>query len=84
MSSAAKIAGLELLRDLSDALGLPRNTRRAKIILEAGCLPRIEIEAFAIVEPGEWNPVDLERVRRLRYVVRLEPSRFDQGSGDAL
>lgn len=84
MSGAIGAAGLDLVRELARALGLPRNTRRATITLEAGQLPKIELEAWIPRESIDWRPVDLDAIRRLRYVIRLEPSKFDEGPGDAV
>ncbi len=84
MSRAASPAGLALLRELAAALGLPRNTRRATITLEAGQLPKIELEAWIPSDKIEWRDVDVDRVRALRFVIRLEPSSFDEESSSDL
>lgn len=81
MSEAASPAGLALVRELARALGLPRNTRRATITLEAGQLPKIELEAWIPSDKIEWRDVDVDAVRSVRFVIRLEPSRFDEETG---
>lgn len=84
MSEPVSPAGLALVRELARALGLPRNTRRATITLEAGKLPKIELEAWIPSGNIEWRDVDVDRVRALRFVIRLEPSKLDEESSSDL
>lgn len=73
-----------LNKAFAEALGLPRGTRRAVLVLEAGELPTLTIETTVIDRPAQ-EIVDVTAltdkyathaaaaIKRIRFKVRLEP-----------
>lgn len=70
-----------LTAELAQALGLPRNTTRAVLTLEAGEAPLLEVSMFAIdrkgqplveVVPGEYGEGVARRLARVEFMLRLE------------
>lgn len=72
-------SGFDLNRDLAEALGLPKFTRKAVLTLEAGRTPKLEIELAPSIEPQRVGPIDVDALRAVRYVVRLAPYWHDEG-----
>lgn len=72
-------AGVDLNRDLAEALGLPKSTRKAVLTLEAGRVPKLELELLPSIKPQATGPIDVDALRAVRYVVRLAPYWHDEG-----
>lgn len=58
---------------LCRALGLPKQTRRAVITIEAGKLPKIEIECFELPLRVLQDEGGIKSIARLNFMIRLEP-----------
>lgn len=64
----------ELNRDLALALGLPKTTTRATLYLEAGELPRLEVECHEVPLRIVVDPESGERsIASVHFMLRLEP-----------
>lgn len=63
----------ELNAALCRALGLPKQTRRAVITLEAGQDPKVEIECFELPLRFVQDPDGINSIARLNFMIRLEP-----------
>lgn len=72
-------SGVDLNRDLAEALGLPKSTRKAVLTLEAGRVPKLELELLPAIDPQSLAPIDVDALRAVRYVVRLAPYWHDEG-----
>ena len=72
-------SGVDLNRDLAEALGLPKSTRKAVLTLEAGRVPKLELELLPAIDPQSLAPSDVDALRAVRYVVRLAPYWHDEG-----
>lgn len=72
-------SGFDLNRDLAAALGLPKSTRKAVLTIEAGRIPKLELELLPAIEPQRVGPIDVDALRAARYVVRLAPYWHDEG-----
>jgi hypothetical protein len=77
----ARRGGRELIAALAKALGLPKNTVRAVLTLDATEPPRLELTMDAtdaagrpIVEevPGEYGEGMERRIAQVQFMVRLE------------
>jgi hypothetical protein len=60
---------------LGHALGMPPNCRKLTLTLEAGKVPKIKYEVNLIEETMDLiaRGVQVDEVRRLQFMVRLEP-----------
>lgn len=63
----------ELNAALCRSLGLPQQTRRAVITLEAGQDPKIEIECFELPLRFVHDEGGIASLARLEFMIRLEP-----------
>ncbi len=63
-----------LNQQFAAALGLPKGTRRATLYLEAGELPRLEVECFQVPMRVLEDPETGEkRLATVQFMLRLEP-----------
>lgn len=65
--------------ELARALGLPKNTTKAVLTLEAGKLPRLELtmhcvdgSGLLVVEPNPQMGGAAQRIASVQFMVRLE------------
>ncbi len=63
----------ELNAALCKALGLPKQTRRAVITLEAGQDPKVEIECFELPLRIVHDEDGVASLARLEFMIRLAP-----------
>ena len=63
----------ELTAALARAFGLPAKTRRAVITLEAGEMPKIEIECLEMPLRIVESPDGVKSIASLHFMIRLEP-----------
>ncbi len=64
----------ELTRQFARVLGLPKSTRRATLHLEAGKLPRLEVECFEVPMRIVTDPeTGVRELAKIQFMLRLEP-----------
>lgn len=65
-----------ITKELAQALGLPKHTRKAVLTLEVGELPTLEIETFVIADAQpDMKAADPDRIKQVSFMVRLMPFR---------
>lgn len=65
---------LDLTRQFARVLGLPKSTRRATLHLEAGKLPRLEVECFEVPMRIVAHPeTGVRELAKIQFMLRLEP-----------
>lgn len=69
----------DVTAELARALGLPKNTTRAVLTLQAGRFPTLKVEYLVTDTVGRFVILDSDdsmaaRIAKVNFVLRLEPS----------